>query len=692
MKTSVMIITGAVVLSCVLAVVTAHAAYSQQPVAPGLDTVNTISAMGSTMDRTMGSAAGAASTPTCAPSWAGVSSPNAGTMGNILYGVDSASANDVWAVGSYIAAGTLGKSHQRRPSPQKSELLPAKSTPGSSEQAAIARTLIEHWNGSAWTIASSPNVGSDSNSLFMVDAISGNDVWAAGYQINDLGIAQTLIEHWNGTQWSVVPSPNAGQLLDNQLTSVQGLSSSDVWAVGYYYNAEGWQQTLTLHWDGSRWSIVQSPNLGEFDNALYDVAVVSSSDVWAVGTYLTTAHVNRTLTLHWNGSAWNIVSSPPIGSGDNFLYSVDAVASNDVWAVGVLRSSASGGTRVLTQHWDGTQWTVVAGPGEATQSLLYSVDAISANDVWAVGSLRGYSVQALTIHWDGTRWSVVRSPSGGEYGYLSLYSVAAIARDDVWAVGSQDSSSGTVTLVQHYSTACVTCALRYADVPEGSTFFDAVLCLACQGVVSGYAPPPAPPPSPVPTGPPYPTIAPTATPGSPTFRPNANVTRGQFAKIISNSSFYTDDPGAPVFQDVSPDSPFYVWVNRLAHRSILGGYPCGSIPDEPCISPSNLPYFHPGAEATRGQIAKIVSNSANYTEPHTEQNFADVTTSHPFYIWIARLSSRGIIGGYQCGSTPQEPCGPGNRPYFRPSASGTRGQMSKMVSKAFFPNCYTPAR
>jgi hypothetical protein len=89
-------------------------------------------------------------------------------------------------------------------------------------------------------------------------------------------------------------------------------------------------------------------------------------------------------------------------------------------------------------------------------------------------------------------------------------------------------------------------------------------------------------------------------------------------------------------------------------------------------------------------MSKIVANAAAFADEHTEQTFEDVPTSSPFYIWIHRLSSRGIISGYTCGGTG-EPCvPPANRPYFRPNNPVTRGQASKIVANTFFPGCSTP--
>jgi hypothetical protein len=120
-------------------------------------------------------------------------------------------------------------------------------------------------------------------------------------------------------------------------------------------------------------------------------------------------------------------------------------------------------------------------------------------------------------------------------------------------------------------------------------------------------------------------------------------------------------------------------VRCLTCRALLNGYPCGS-PGEPCIGPANQPYFRPTNEATRGQIAKILSNAAGFYEPipATQQAFEDVSPGSTFWAQIERIAGRGFINGYPCGG-PAEPCvAPGNRPYFRPNTSITRGQLAKI--------------
>jgi 5'-nucleotidase/2',3'-cyclic-nucleotide 2'-phosphodiesterase/3'-nucleotidase/5'-nucleotidase len=217
------------------------------------------------------------------------------------------------------------------------------------------------------------------------------------------------------------------------------------------------------------------------------------------------------------------------------------------------------------------------------------------------------------------------------------------------------------------------CTRQFSDVPPGSTFYAYIDCIYCLGIVDGY-----------PDG---------------TFRPNHNVTRGQLAKIASNSAGFNDTPTGQQFEDVpptGPDSTFYVYIYRMVHRGLINGYPCGASPAGPCVPPANLPYFLPNQPATRGQISKIISNAAGFNDTPTGQTFQDVPPSGPgstFYAYIYRLVIRGIVSGYPCGAPPAGPCvPPGNLPYFLPDAYATRAQASKIDVLTFFPDCNIPAR
>jgi hypothetical protein len=220
------------------------------------------------------------------------------------------------------------------------------------------------------------------------------------------------------------------------------------------------------------------------------------------------------------------------------------------------------------------------------------------------------------------------------------------------------------------------CTVRFEDVPPGSTFYPYVQCLACAGVMSGY-----------PCGGPGEPCGPG---DNPYFRPYSLTTRGQIAKLVSQSAGFSDPVDTQTFEDVPPGSTFYDFVERLAVQGVMNGYPCGSNPTEPCVAPDNRPYFRPNASATRGQLVKIGANAASFIDPIPldRQTFADIPPDTTFWIHVERLLQNrpGAVSGYPCGG-PGEPCDGENRPYFRPDSPITRGQTSKIVAGLFFPDC-----
>jgi hypothetical protein len=324
--------------------------------------------------------------------------------------VDDVAADDIWAVG----VGTGG-----------SRLL--------------------HWDGLAWSMVPGPNGQPYSSTLTDVDALSASDVWAVGFYFSQFGVANTLILHWDGSQWAIVPSPDNGSLY-----GVAALSANDIWAVGLSSNYP--YRTLIVHWNGSQWSVVPNPNIGSGSNVLHSVAAATADDVWAVGEYFNvSSNVTQTLTLHWDSAQWNVEPSPNIGTFSSVLNDVKVVSPTDVWAVGHHNSDYSTG-ETLTMHWDGTEWSIVPSPNPeiAQASGLMSLDALASTDIWAVGASSyfdgGYHQATLAMHWDGTKWSIVPSPNT-QYGTY-LRSVAAVAREDVWAVGSNT--------LYRYHYACAT--------------------------------------------------------------------------------------------------------------------------------------------------------------------------------------------------------------------------------------------
>jgi len=107
---------------------------------------------------------------------------------------------------------------------------------------------------------------------------------------------------------------------------------------------------------------------------------------------------------------------------------------------------------------------------------------------------------------------------------------------------------------------------HFSDVAVGSTFYAAIETAYNRGIISGYS--------------------------DGTFRPSANVTRGQLSKIMVVAQGWTlDTSGGPHFTDVPVSNNFYPFVETAYHHGIISGYNDGT--------------FHPADGATRGQIAKI---------------------------------------------------------------------------------------
>ncbi len=336
--------------------------------------------------------------------WTLINSPNANNQANELHGVSAAADNDAWAVGTAYTDNTFTKS----------------------------KTLIEHWDGTRWSTVKSPNPSSSINILEAVAAVTASDVWAVGIGIT--GFSTTpLIEHWNGTAWSIITNPGTTV---GGLSGVAVVSANDVWAVGTGLNGDE-DATLTLHWNGSAWSLVPSPNVEpEVDNGLAAVTVIASDDIWAVGTQQPTSlTAPHTLTLHWDGTAWSIVPSANTSlTSGNHLLAAAAVASDDVWATGFTPSIA------LAEHWDGNSWSVVSTPlinGASSPSLSGAV-ALSSDSVWAVGQFFQNSQsrsRTLTELWNGSNWSAVSIPNHGN-SHNFLNAVTATSGGTLWAVGA----------------------------------------------------------------------------------------------------------------------------------------------------------------------------------------------------------------------------------------------------------------
>jgi len=362
------------------------------------------------------------------PTWTVV--PSVNPSATTLNDVSARTATDAWAVGQFQGAG----------------------------DDAGSQIFAERWNGTRWQQVPTTNIVRQDERLLGVSASGPDDAWAVG-NTNMISFAShdTLAAHWDGTAWTIVPTPAAasgGRLAS--LYDVADLSPASAWAVGQGKDA----RPLAEHWDGTAWSVVPVPvpavpSGTSFANAvLSKISAVSATDIWAVGTTTAiqgTSVVRFTLAMHYNGTAWSIVktvnTAEPTG-----LSGVTAISATNAWAVGtgfnnVHDTSATVADKAVIEHWNGTAWSTVASPGTA----LVGVSAASATDIWAIGigidSSGSVPVNVTqTEHWNGTAWSTVPSPNGPA-GDTILRGVSALPSGEAWAAGT----AGGATFIVHHA-------------------------------------------------------------------------------------------------------------------------------------------------------------------------------------------------------------------------------------------------
>ena len=366
----------------------------------------------------------AAAAPSPTPgAWQNVPAPNLSTNDNNLAAVSAASPTDVWAVGNYYT--------QSNPN--------------------VFRNLAEHWDGTRWTAIAAPNVGSQENTLFSVSALPNGDAWAVGYYADQTSRMRTLAEFWNGHSWTVVPTVNPRRARD-EFFSVKAVSPDDVWAVGGAESTPNSRfHTLIEHFDGHAWSVVPSPDPGPNGNELFGVGA-SGRSAWAVGQQQGDGFPGLALVEHWDGSAWRVAPAPQspartydpyavTGIGDRFLAAGDQ--EDDV----APQSTLSFGPGGVIPSAD-------VGTGE---NDFYGLDA-AGGSAWAVGRVTDRSTDltsplAETLS-HGT-WSVVPTPApGGAGGTGGFGGVTVTDGGQAWAVGAYTtSSSANQSLIERWVPA-----------------------------------------------------------------------------------------------------------------------------------------------------------------------------------------------------------------------------------------------
>jgi hypothetical protein len=367
--------------------------------------------------------------------WSGVQPPSPGAD-TLLNGVTVLSACNAWAVGSFFAAdGTQ-------------------------------QTLIEHWDGSNWSVIPSPSPGTVGNVLLSVRAASPSNIWAVGADDNGSSSqTSTLVLHWDGAQWTQQDAPSPGD--SSELLGVRTVSGTEAWAVGDTRTGST-RTSVVLHFTGGQWHLVNTPHASDND-VLLGVAATSAKDVWAVGAAFSQPSAARsglalrrpgpwtlaatgtmqTFILHWNGTTWTHVPSPSPRNDDELL-AVGASSPANAIAVGA-GAQADGTFGTLALRWNGKTWARVATPSPSPSlagDFLQGVTVTSQGSAWAVGTNEApLGEQPIIEQWNGTRWTAVTPPDTGTSSSLS--GIAASSTGNIWAVGHEVESNTNQAFALH---------------------------------------------------------------------------------------------------------------------------------------------------------------------------------------------------------------------------------------------------
>ena len=292
--------------------------------------------------------------------------------------------------------------------------------------------LVErHGGGGTWTVVPSPTVGG----LTGVAAISGRDVWAVGV----MGQA-ALVYHWDGVSLTQVPTATTGALSE-RLRGVAAASPTSVWAVGTRLPAGGRGRTLVEHWDGHAWHLVPTPNANGLDNELSAVVTVPGTRrVWAFGFHLTRSGELHQLILHRDGTGWHV------SRGLRHMPAARLRAAafvpgpgGGVWAVGVSRG------RPLIERHTPAGWERVPSARTGPGVLVAAAAIPGTSHLWAVGD----TGELVIERWNGHAWRLTPSPQPA--GCPGLSGITALSPTNAWAVGTGSScGNSTRPIIEHY--------------------------------------------------------------------------------------------------------------------------------------------------------------------------------------------------------------------------------------------------
>jgi hypothetical protein len=472
---------------------------------PGGGQLNGISCTSASSCEAVGQATPSSTTETLAEVWNGSSwsiqtTPNpGGASSSQLSGVSCTSASSCEAVGQSTTGSTTttlaevwnGSSWSIRTSPNvsgaaNSQLAGVSCTSagsceaaGSSDTGTNFATLAEVWNGAAWKIQTTPNPSGTFAEFNSVSCTAASACTAVGTD---------LAERWNGTSWALqkIASPHGSAPAN--LASVSCTDSIRCMAVGSFFKA-GVQMMVADRWDGTKWAVEQTPLDTSFDSdGLSGVSCVHATACTAVGFYHDPVDGDRALAEVW-ALRWQLqLPTVPTGALASGLQTVSCPFATSCTAVGDDELSGSV-FDAFAEGWNGSTWAVETIP-DASNSSLSGVSCNGAKICTAVGDDvgSGGTLLSLALRWNGANWTVQSTPNPAGAVHSFLVSVSCPTTTACTAVGFYTKSSGhQFPFAERWNGT--SWALKTTPAPTGSTTgqLNGVSCTsttACEAVGS----------------------------------------------------------------------------------------------------------------------------------------------------------------------------------------------------------------
>jgi hypothetical protein len=278
--------------------------------------------------------------------------------------------------------------------------------------------LAEVWDGRRWRLAAlAIPATARASELLDVSCAAAASCFAVGDYTVGSGASRPLSEHWNGSRWRLLTTPEPAGTASAVLDGISCRAARCL-AVGFAQNSPDPFQAagLAQEWTGHGWRILAFPDPG--GAALVDVQDVSCpprAPCLAAGFWEGAGQQPRSLAERWRAGRWQLLKPPPAEPPGVLLNGVSCPAAARCVAVGTRLTGTRAGQVLTGQAWNGSRWRTMrfAAPPPATASFLNQVSCpVRARCLAVGGQGSGRRAGPLAERWDGTGWRELRLPAG----------------------------------------------------------------------------------------------------------------------------------------------------------------------------------------------------------------------------------------------------------------------------------------